>query len=343
MSQASSLGALLTFSLACVIAAGIALAQSSTARRRARDAQDAIDGSAALRDGGCVVVGHAAIEGETPLSVTLVEEGHEIRLKGSVRHEWHELRREVHAEPFEVVTSKGERVRIEPTDRVAFVDVLLVGQRTGKFRERIAELEDGEEISVTGTLRSQGDEGVGAYRAGPKRWVMKPPPDGVMIVSTQPLATRHAFWATFFRRASYVPVALLVVTNVLAFVPFWNYLRRGEPAGGIVTDVYPVTTRERHGLHTSYYANVEHGATSEHVVTSEAFERLHVGNRVALITVGTNDDAPFLGSEPGFDPWLCAAPIAIAIIAGLWLWRRAWMAKLWWEQKRVITRGTGPL
>ncbi len=343
MSEANSLAALGVATLVCVLATGFAFALAVASRRRARDAREAVDGGAELREHATIVVGIAEVEGEAAVRVLLRETGKAWKHKGRWHHRWTEVEREVEARPFWVVTSKHERVLVEPGKNVFLVDRMDVTARRGDAsRERTAALTNGERVAVTGRLVQRSGGGGGAYREGPAQWVMEPPARGPMVIATEPMADRHANWSTFYLRAALVPIALLVATHVLAYPIFSAFLVDGQSTIGRVRDHETYVTRGRHGTTRHYQIEIERDADPVWMtVSSDGYERAIDGAEVWLVRRPNGD--VILGREPGLDPALVLVAVicllfALGIVSGL-----ASRRKLWWEQRRVVTNGSGPL
>lgn len=309
----------------------------------AADAQRAIDGAATLVEGGTLVTGITETDGDGPaVRVCLTEDGREWRHKGRWHHEWRESGRNVQARPFHVVTDKKERVRVEPPGEVFLVDEMKVSaQLHALSRERTAELTHGERVAVSGRLRRARGAG-GAYRGGEGGWVLDPPARGPMLVATQPLAAHHRKWASFFVVAAVAPAALLLLTHVVAYYGVYRFALWGRPVVATVVDHEVYTTHDRHGTHTHRQIRIDaRGAEGWFEVTREGYERAGIGARVAAIE--TPDHALSLGGEPGFDAGLLVVPLVLVPAASMltWLFHRS--RRAWWEQKKVVTAGSGRL
>ena len=121
--------------------------------READDAQSRADRP--LAAGDAVLAGTVLDEGEgAAVTVRIHQRGEEKSRKGRWNHEWTETHREVTARPFHVVLASGERVRVEPDERVFLVDKLdgITKDPEGNKRCRSATLTRDERVYVTGTL-----------------------------------------------------------------------------------------------------------------------------------------------------------------------------------------------
>lgn len=343
MGTSASLAAMLVLSLACAVAAAIALVLASRSGREARDAQRAIDGAGRLEEGGTLVFGFAETsDGEPAVTVRLFERGREWQHKGVWHHEWKETSREVRARPFHVVNDGKERVLVEPSDDVFLVDEMEVSARRGPLlRERTAALTQGEQVAVTGRLRRRHAAG-GAYRGSGGGWVLEPPQRGPMILATQPLASRHRSWARFYTWVALAPLTLLLVSNLIAYSEFYTFVLHGRPVVGNILERDIYVTYERHGPREHYriLVGLEDGQTWM-PVSDDGYLRATPGSYV--VAIETPDHRLSLGSEPGIPLVVLMFPLGAAVLAGLFVWFLRRRRLLWWEQRPVVTTGPGSL
>jgi hypothetical protein len=152
------------------------------------------------------------------ITVDIEQRGREWKGKHSWHHEWREVSRRVDARPFYVVRPNGERVRVEPDQNVFLVDRL---DGTDRFeharRRRTATLRPGEKVAITGVLVRGFDPRQGGYRDAAPALVLKPPPRGRMLVSTEPLADRHRTRASTYRGLAIAVGVLLAFSHGLLF------------------------------------------------------------------------------------------------------------------------------
>jgi hypothetical protein len=155
--------ALATFGL------GLVLVFTLWLRRHAlRDAAEArsleATANAPLRPGPATIVGHVdGGAGDAFVTIELAQRRQKVqKSNGGGYVEWRETSRRVEARPFYVKRQNGERVRVEPDERVFLVDRLdgqggQEGQEdqaggAGLERRRTATLRTGERVCVTGVL-----------------------------------------------------------------------------------------------------------------------------------------------------------------------------------------------
>lgn len=196
-----------------LIAIGVACAKARShgGRARAMRAADA-------RAGQPLVPGYVAVTGEVALidgagsgpGVRVAQSERRIRRKGGDEVTWTETSRRVDAHPFDLITAGGERVRVEPGEGMLLVAPLEVERDARGGRERVARLAGGEAVTALGELSEA--RGGGGYRGGGRRWQLVPRRGERMIVSTEPLASRHASRARLHLGWSVAMIVALVAT-----------------------------------------------------------------------------------------------------------------------------------
>jgi hypothetical protein len=195
------------------------------ALRRAAEAT-ALEESAKrpLRPGPATIAGRVLGDGDDEargpafITIEIEQRGREWQGKHGWYHEWKETSRRVDARPFYVLRPNGERVRVEPDRNVFLVDLLDGTERLEHARRRrLATLRPGEKVSVTGVLVRGFDPQQGGYRDAGPALVLRPPPRGRMLVSTEPLAERHQRRARAYRGLAIAIGVILVVLHGLLF------------------------------------------------------------------------------------------------------------------------------
>jgi hypothetical protein len=177
-----------------------------------------------LRPGPATIMGRVLGDGDDDASgpahitIEIEQRGREWQGKNGWYHEWKETSRRVDARPFYVLRPNGERVRIEPDQNVFLVDLLDGTERLEHTRRRrTATLRPGERVSVTGVLVRGFDPQQGGYRDAGPALVLKPPPRGRMLVSTEPLADRHTRRAGAYRGLAIAIGVILAILHGLLF------------------------------------------------------------------------------------------------------------------------------
>ena len=211
-------------------------------RRRAA-VERAFDPRAPLANGHAVIVGQVELEEGTSgpaIQLSIQQRGREWKGKHDWMHEWKETSRTLRARPFWVRLLSGQRVRVEPDERVALRDDLSRIERTARFeRVRFAELTAGETVHVSGSLFGvTAPDAGGAYRAMNRDPVLRPSRLGPMVVSTERPGETSAKRAEFYR-AWLVGLAVLVLALPVVVFPTVTLLAlTGETVSAV-----PVATR----------------------------------------------------------------------------------------------------
>ncbi len=342
---------------ALVLSGGLAVFAVLALRRSAREAGLAAEARAAtrgavdLRDGARLVVGVAEpLDGETAISVKLFEQGKDIKIKNGWVHTWTETSREVEANPFEVVTEGGTRVRVEPDTEVMLHDDVEITARTAyEQRERTAVLTRGERVAITGRLRKEpGGAGAG-YRETGSRWRLVRDGARPMLASTEPLDAQPARWAAFYRSVGIELLLAFAVLQVVLYFSFYDYALNGTRVIGEVVGHHTYRTTGR-GAHTVYEIDIDaprgDGQPGRSVhFTSEIgpvdYNRIGDGDRIVCIV--TPSARGQLGSAArAYDPPLFVAGV-LAFAYALVFVARQKKKRAWYEMRPVVTSGNGKL
>lgn len=172
--------------------------------RRYAAAERAFDPRAPLVNGHAMIVGQVELdEGAAgpAIEVVIRQRGRDWRGKHGWHHQWQETTREVRVRPFWVRLFSGQRVRVEPDERVVLRDDLSRVVRTSRLdRARVAELTPGETVHVTGSLFAAHAPAMGAaYRAAAQEPVLRPSRLAPMVVSTERPGETSSARARFYR------------------------------------------------------------------------------------------------------------------------------------------------
>ncbi len=174
---------------------------------------------------------------DVAVRLDITQEGTEAEQSGNWTQTWREKDRKITVAPFELVTESGQRVRVEPTRNVTFVDEftkkVLINRTT---RVRTAELEPGERVWIFGELVVEQDtskpEG---YRGSGTVLVLKDSAKHRMWISSEPLDAPHereAHWWFVFG------LGMLAYALILqgSFVPFYLRAFAGQTQDAVVID-----------------------------------------------------------------------------------------------------------
>lgn len=163
---------------------------------------DAADPSVTLQPGLVLVRGVVTPAGDEPLRLRLVVEQQGEQRRQRVRntsktrpvHEWLETGRRNEGSPFYLVRDEGTRVRVEPSEAVLVLDDPHPTERLARDRRCcVAAIAGGTTATVYGALHRGPDPDAepvgGAYRDGAREgWVLRPPPNGAVLVTSDPEA-----------------------------------------------------------------------------------------------------------------------------------------------------------
>jgi hypothetical protein len=358
-SHATSLAvvALVALGLAGVLLA--AILRALVHRRAAIDAAAAAAGAGVLAPGPRILRGIVQTEDGAPaMTVSVEQTGKEGRSRRrGTRHTWTEVDRRVTAQAFDLVLEGGQRVRVEPDADAFLVDDLELVSRTGPItRLMAAKLEPGEQAYVEGELRRQRGARPGGeeYRGGSgDAWTMRPPAAGRMLLCTESLESRHSRrqrWWTWFAVAAGL---VLGASQVAGYELFLRLHLHGATCTAELTELRHYTTRGRRGRTNHHYVafgRVEacEGVTEPAFLVSDEigyslFESLGEGDRVPFVVDRRDPAFHQIGARAGLPrglTWIGALVLAfLALIA--WALHRSSLA--WYEQKKVVHEGQGPL
>jgi hypothetical protein len=303
------------------------------------DVEEGVRDSDEEPSAGTEIIEHEAIA----IDVT-IRERREKRYGGAGHVFWIEEERSVTVRPFYLVLSGGTRVRVEPDEHVLVVGDLetkeaglVEGERT-----RGALVENADRVSVSGVLRDGRDSQVSGagYRTAGETLLMAPPPDGRMLVSTEPPSKRYERRATLHRAWAWRLLVALTVVHVLIFGDFHRSLLFGAVTDAAIleTGERTVTTARYRGrggaVHEISSVTVRHPETGREV-TLETSVRGKSGERVAvryvpgstLICLGEYPTESFLEGV-----LTSAAIILMSIVYVAHMLR----SRRWYERRRVV-------
>ena len=315
------------------------------ARRRAQAARRA--GSGHTEDGLVVLSGVVATDGNEPaVTIAIDQSGIQRRAKRGYFVEWKEVRRTVTAHPFHVVEPGGQRVRVEPDQRVFLVDKLETSAREGATRVRSATLTNGEPVHVIGVLES-GFDNDGPYRDAVSTRVLRPERGGRMLISTEPLADRHKKRARFH---GYWAAGMGLFCAGLYLMMFGSFLalhRHGRVVTGTVGRPYIYYTHDKSGTHThSAIAGLYPGLDGDRPFDSEVrpaiFRRMEPGvtvqlvvwQRMNLVQLGDAPTAPEVAPMLGLLFWFSLLPVYFVFLS---------MTRPWYDRSRLNENEPGTL
>jgi hypothetical protein len=339
---------------------GFALVRRAQAIGRARlAAATAKDAAAPLHLGPCVIAGTVLAEGEgAPITVEIEQTGREWttnKRRTRWEHRWSEQRRKVTVRPFYVAREGGERVRIEPNDRAFLVDKLDRTVDTGhRVRLRSAQLSAGERVYISGEMVRASDPGLGGYREGAEGWILRPPRDGRMLVSTEPLDARHRDRGRVYRNLALQAAVVLAILNGAIFLPYQVLRLTGRPVEATVISTNTTrewVTRKRGGYWRYHRWLVAAADSPEPLALHAEISRQFLNDLDAGVHPKT---APFVVSTrwPSFQlvgsaPTATANALGLGVLLGagfaIFYVLRAVRSRPWYDRRRVIESGHGRL
>jgi hypothetical protein len=345
---ASAVWALGILPAAFLVAILLALAFWWRARTRAL--------SANVASFGTIVHGRVERDDEqgAPISISIAQLGKETRTKNGWTHRWKETTRSVTVRPFYLRTEDGRTIRVEPDDRVFLVDGLDETSRSLNTRQLVSQLTAGEQAYVIGRIEPGFDPRAQAgndamYRGAGTTMVLRPPTQGRMLVSTEPLADRFARRARFHIRWA-LALFLVGVVNQVWFIPYFHRAISGEVVQARITDKRWWTTRSRNGTNYHYAVSAEilpgepiQAPLGDEEVSRRDYNALEYGARVPYL-VATDDPSAFeIGQNPTTHCGLLIGAIVVALGMLIGYASSAHNTLPWYDRKRVVHSGGGML
>lgn len=295
-------------------------------------------------EGPAVVFGavQMARDEAVAMRVEIDQEGSESQSSGSYSFAWKEVDRRIEMRPFYVLLASGERVRVEPDKHAFLVDamdgMILVHETA---RTRYAELSPGEEIYAVGELRRAHDPELSptGYRSGKDGWVLRAPPGGDLLLSSEALDQRFRRRARAARVTAATAAALALALAGL-YAPYFDRAVRGEVVEAKVVD----RTLHSGDNSRSYSLTVEaSGGRISLPATESAYDRAEsLPMRVPVRLVKAWPWASTLGRENGIEIGGVLGGVAVVI---LMLFLRAHFrakSSAWYEGK-LVDKGPGKL
>ncbi len=323
--------------------------------------EQASNPTAPLVDGPAVVYG--TVEADPAwqgpfVRLDIHQSGTEWCNKGAWHHQWKETSRTLNRRPFVVVRDDGVRVQIEPDERVILHDEPDVVRHDLASRTRVAAIEVGQRVHVSGTLvgasLAQGSAG-GAYRSGFGAPSLRAPSIGRMVISNErPGAPELARMR--FHRGWAIAVAILFAFVASVVMPAYELLSlSNELAWATPTDVR--NWREWHKPKNSsgywVYRWSVRGAWDDHG-TARTLEDDCGQPYFNYVTEATCARVPFtvstiapswhqIGTGPQLTVGRCIILGILCLIIVIAYPASTLASRPWYEKKRVVDSGNGRL
>jgi hypothetical protein len=323
-------------------------------------AERSFDARAPLANGHAVIAGQVELEqGATgpAIQVVIQQRGREWKGKHGWHHNWTETSRAVRVRPFWVRTFRGDRVRVEPDERVMLRDDLSRIERTSRFdRVRFAELTPGETVHIAGSLFGANAQGPGgAYRAMTQEPVLRPSRAAPMVVSTErPGETAQArakHYRNWFVAAALVALALpVVVFPTASLLGLTGETVRAQPVATRHWQRYH-KPKNRPGYYVQHYGlrSVQREGDRTRVLTDECSEEAwSCVNAGACPTVqytvsALSDEVVQIGIGPQLTDGRVGLLATLAGLLALLFPLSVLGSRPWYLQRKVVDGEKGPL
>jgi len=214
------------------------------------------------------------------------------RAKQGTQLRWSEYARSTKDRPFALVTESGDRVRVEPSGKVQLIDRLERAERIdATHRRKRAQIVPGEPVWVRGFLSdAQKPSDTSPYRGGAKveRWVLRPPVDGPMLVSSQPVEAEGLSDARFHLVCAGLFLSCLLLFQGLGFRDYRALRSGGVPTQAEITGTRRWTTHSKNATRQHYAFELKYETSVGWLETEQetnygAYISVHKGEKVPLV------------------------------------------------------------
>lgn len=317
--------------------------------------------TAPLTDGPAVILG--TVEADPTWQGPVVrldihQTGTEWCNKGAWHHQWRETSRALNRRPFVVVRDDGVRVQIEPDERVILHDETDTVRHDLTTRTRVAAIEPGQRVHVSGTLvgasLAQGSAG-GAYRSGFGAPSLRAPSIGRMVISNErPGAAALARMR--FHRGWVIGIATLFAFVAAVVMPAYELLSlSNDLAWATPSDVR--NWREWHKPKNSsgywVYRWSVRGVWDDHGTVrtleddcGEGYFNYVTQNPCARVPYTVSTIAPSwhqIGAGPQLTVGRCIILGLLCLVVVIAYPASVFASRPWYEKKRVVDSGNGRL
>jgi hypothetical protein len=250
---------------------------------------------------------------------------------------------------------------VEPDARVFVVDAMDAVAVHGYAQRTVAaQVTPGEHVHVVGVLapgfdpRGAGSAAAGSYRAGGATLVLVPPPDGRMLVSTEPLDKRYARRGTFHLGWLLVLLAALGALEACN-AGYLSLLAYGRVVTATVTEhrTWITTSHDKSGTHYHTHYGLSAAGQSDGAPTRLVFqEEVTRGDYAALpdgaavpfvVEQGAVPAQAQLGTRPSLHGAAMGFELAVALGLLLACAISARATLPWYDRRLVVHAGGGPL
>lgn len=354
LDSAQSFGAALVLGAGISALFGLAVWRLLRYRGRVLRAESIAKQVPALEAGPTLLAGKVETDDAGPaVRVEIDQVGRETKNKNSWSHRWEERHRAVQMRPFRLRLPTEEAVSVVPDERIRIVDDLVTDKFEGVYRRRVAELSHGEKVWVSGTLAQEGQRAGAstAYRAGPSAWVLRGTSSEPMEVASGGLSRQFAYWRNWYRWAAGLLGAAWILVHVVLFGPYYVLFWAGKTETLQITRTRTYITKNKNSTTTHYVIHAMLPPRSggprelEDEVSWSLYEAARGGQLKQVPFVFWPAAPAFhqIGSHAslhGVRAFIAFAALAASGILFAVLRRNAMP---WYEQKKVVERGSGRL
>lgn len=306
-----------------------------------------------LAPGPALLVGKVETDDAGPaVRIEIDQVGTETKNKNSWSHQWNERHRAVQVRPFRLRAPNGDVVTVMPDERIQVVDNLVTARFEGTYRKRVAELSAGEQIWVSGVLALEGQQRgpSTAYRSGVAGWVLRGTSSEPLEVASGGLERQFAYWRVFYRWAAWLVGALWLVVHLFVVGPYLALLATGKVETLAITRTSTFITTSKNSRTTHY---VIHAQLPAKAGGREVKDEVGYGPYKAALDGGLKQ-APFIycplvpalhsiGDHASLGMIRALIGGVLAIVAMLLFEAARRNALPWYEQGKVVERGSGRL
>lgn len=307
----------------------------------------------ALEAGPALLSGQVETDdGASAVRIEIDQIGTEKQHKNSWSHVWEEIDRSIQLRPFRLRLPNQEAVTVIPDERIRLVDDLHTESNDGVRRRRVAELSMREKVWVSGELVQEGQRGGAstAYRTGQASWTLRGTALSPLEVSSGSLNRQFAYWGSFFRWAAICFTVVWLAVHTFLVGPYCLLLFTGKVTTAQFSTTSTYITRGKNSTTTHYVLHARLPASAGgHEVKDEVSRRVYDFARAGGVGAVPFIHCPFLPSVHSIgrhaDLSVARAIILMMISAmsTIWFLSAFRSARPWYEQRKVVERGSGRL
>lgn len=286
-------------------------------------------------------------EREAPVDLSVVQRVSNHTSKNSRWHEWTEISRSVHAEPFYLVRESGEAILVEPGTNTMLADTLETELPPNMPMHRVqrADARRGEVFFAFGDLvqgahpRAQQQ----GYRGAEMGWILRPgSSDKRMLLAGDLIATRYAGRISSLHKWALALGIIWILFHLLATLPFVASLAFGtaETTNNYSLSTYITRSKRSTTTHYKISAITKSGMNLEGEVPSTTYAALSRSKRPIPITNTFGAEYfSHIGELPTVSMallWLPCVTVAILLVVAYFSYKGAYD---WYDKKKLAERG----